>query len=223
VCDTGDEMDARLRRGLVNHLDGGFAEVVRTYGGLVYSAARGLSDRPADAEDLAAETFLRAYKALCSYDPSRLGSLAVRAWLVSILRNTARNQARDAARRPAPPPGFEPQGELAITTDPAEEAEGAESQRQLGAVLAQLPEAQRVSVVLRHVVGLSISDISAVLGTKDGTVKSHISRGLHRLRALLTDPAGAGGRAASNGRVDVTAMIDAAAQWVPASEGRKGR
>ncbi len=39
---------------------------------------------------------------------ARIGELAVRPWLLTILRNTARNAARDAARRPGPPPAFEP-------------------------------------------------------------------------------------------------------------------
>ncbi|HEX5346742.1 MAG TPA: sigma factor-like helix-turn-helix DNA-binding protein [Pseudonocardiaceae bacterium] len=41
-------------------------------------------------------------------------------------------------------------------------------------------------MVLRHVVGLPTSEVAEVLGCPDGTAKSHISRGLHRLRALLT-------------------------------------
>jgi RNA polymerase sigma-70 factor (ECF subfamily) len=64
--------------------------------------------------------------------------------------------------------------------------------RELGAVLAQLPEAQRVAVVLRHVVGLPTNEVAEVLGCPDGTAKSHISRGLHRLRALLTEQTGDG-------------------------------
>ena len=41
--------------------------------------------------------------------------------------------------------------------------------------------------MLRHVVDLPIGEIAEILGCKDGTAKSHISRGLQRLRTLLTD------------------------------------
>jgi RNA polymerase sigma-70 factor (ECF subfamily) len=171
---------------LVADLDAGFAEVVRTHERVVYSVALRLSSRPADAEDLAAEAFLRAYQALRGYPGERIASLRLRPWLLTIVRNTARNAARDAARRPDPPPTFEPAEQHACEPSVEQQVERDDLARELGAVLAQLPEAQRVAVVLRHVVGLPTSEVAEVLGCPDGTAKSHISRGLHRLRALLT-------------------------------------
>jgi RNA polymerase sigma-70 factor (ECF subfamily) len=61
-----------------------------------------------------------------------------------------------------------------------------ETQRELDALLTKLPEDHRIAVVLRHVVGLPTHEIAEVLGRKEGTVKSHISRGLARLRELQT-------------------------------------
>ncbi|MGH3602361.1 MAG: RNA polymerase sigma factor [Pseudonocardiaceae bacterium] len=171
---------------LVADLDSGFADVVRTHERVVYSVALRLSSRPADAEDLAAEAFLRAYQALRGYHSDRIASLRLRPWLLTVLRNAARNAARDAARRPAPPPGFEPE-QHSGGPSVEEQVEQHDIGRRLGAVLAQLPEAQRLAVVLRHVVGLPTSEVAEVLGCPDGTAKSHISRGLHRLRALLTE------------------------------------
>jgi len=63
-------------------------------------------------------------------------------------------------------------------------AERHESLRELGVLVRMLPPTQRVSVVLRHVVGLPIADVAAVLGCPVGTAKSHVSRGLARLRAM---------------------------------------
>jgi RNA polymerase sigma-70 factor (ECF subfamily) len=54
-----------------------------------------------------------------------------------------------------------------------------------------LPESQRVAVVLRHVSGLSLAEIAEVLDCPQGTVKSHISRGLTCLRALVPASKGA--------------------------------
>ena len=79
-----------------------------THERVVYSVALRLSDHADDAEDVAAETFLRAYRALRGYDAARIRALRIRPWLLTILRNTARNAARDAGRRPGPPPDFEP-------------------------------------------------------------------------------------------------------------------
>jgi RNA polymerase sigma factor (sigma-70 family) len=187
-----DEATQRLCEALIADLDTGFAEFMCKYSGIVYSVARGMTITAADAEDLASEAFLRAYRALCGYDRVRIAELALRPWLLTILRNTARNTARDAARRPAGPTGREPtEHDLdrghAIAADPAGRAEQDEMQRNLGTLLAELPEAQRTAVVLRHALGMSIAEIALVLNVKGGTAKSHISRGLQQLRALVTD------------------------------------
>lgn len=201
VCAVGDQdhldhQGERLLHALVADLDSGFADLVRAHERVVYSVALRLSNRPADAEDLAAEAFLRAYRALRDYDAERIASLRLRPWLLTVLRNVARNAARDAARRPDPPPVFEPAEQLAcgpsVEQSVEEQVEQDDIGRRLGAVLAQLPEAQRVAVVLRHVVGLPTSEVAEVLGCPDGTAKSHISRGLHRLRVLLTEQASDG-------------------------------
>ncbi|MGD9528855.1 RNA polymerase sigma factor [Pseudonocardia sp.] len=183
--------EAALAAGLVRDLDAGFAQVVHAHRDLLYSVARSFARADADAEDLAAETLLRAYRALCGYPPERIADLAVRPWLLTILRNTARNRARDAARRPGPPPAFEPAEDPSPAPGPAEQVEAAEVRRRLGDVLARLPEAQRTAVVLRHVQGLPTTEVAEVLGCKVGTAKSHISRGLARLRELLGGAAGA--------------------------------
>ena len=54
-------------------------------------------------------------------------------------------------------------------------------------LLGRLPEAQRTAVVLRHVEGVPTSEIAEILGCPEGTAKSHVSRGLRRLRALLAE------------------------------------
>lgn len=199
---TPDETEDRLRRALARDLDAGFAEVVRVHGDVVHSVARALTARAADAEDLAAESLLRAYRALRGYDASRVAALAVRPWLLTIVRNAARNAARDASRRPAPPPAFDPVEPASEIAGPAQEALRADDRRQLTAALAALPETQRSAVVLRHVVGLPTAEVAQVLGCAGGTAKSHVSRGLRRLRTLLTEPAdtGAAQRVSVSGR-----------------------
>ena len=186
---TEDEAEENLRLGLIIDLDAGFAQLVRRHERVVYSVALRLSAGPADAEDLSAEVFLRAYRALRGYDAARIREMRTRPWLLTILRNTARNAARDAARRPGPPPAFEPP-EPAITGPGVEQrVEDALMQREWGRLLGLLPEAQRVAVVLRHVEDLPTREIADILGCREGTAKSHVSRGLSRLRALLAEGA----------------------------------
>ena len=181
---SADRAAEALRVALVADLDSGFAEVVRSYERIVYSAALRLIGRPAEAEDVAAEAFLRAYRALRGYDAERIQCLRLRPWLLTIVRNTTRNSFREASRRPAPPPGVEPVETPAVGPSVAQQAEQNDLEQMLGALLSQLPDAQRQAVVLRHVVGLPTSEVAEVLGCPEGTAKSHISRGLRRLRAL---------------------------------------
>ena len=193
--DTRDGLDP-VAVALAHDLDSGFVEVVRVHENLLYSVARSFVRDPADAEDLAADALLRAYRGLCGYSADRITTLAVRPWLLTILRNTARNRARDAARRPPPPSRLEPVENPSTEPGPAERVERAELQHELGAALAELSEVQRTAVVLRHVQGLPNSEVALVLNCKEGTAKSHISRGLARLRTVLADTAPPlGGRA----------------------------
>src|SRR5882757_3587619 len=60
----------------------------------LYRAALRLTRKPADAEDLVQDTYLKAFRAADSFEPGT----NLRAWLFTILHNTARNRARDRAR-----------------------------------------------------------------------------------------------------------------------------
>lgn len=176
---------ADLLIALADDLDGGFAELVRTYQHVVYSVALRVSGgAPAEAEDLSAEAFLRAYRALRGYDRSRRLALQPRAWLLTIMLNTWRNSVRSASRRPAQMLWAEPPERPAPGPSVEQEAENAETRRHLAELLALLPVGQRTAVVLRHVGGLSIAEIATVMSVPEGTAKSHTSRGLHRLRQL---------------------------------------
>lgn len=174
----------RLLHQLVADLDAGFVELVRAYEGLLYSVALRLCERPVEAEDLAAEAFLRAYNALRDYSESRIVELRPRSWLLTIVLNIWRNNIRNASRRPRQITVADVPERLTATASAEELVERDESSRELTALVAQLPPAQRIAVVLRHVEGLPMADIAAVLGCPEGTAKSHVSRGLQQLRRL---------------------------------------
>ncbi|MEV0144742.1 MULTISPECIES: sigma-70 family RNA polymerase sigma factor [unclassified Nonomuraea] len=173
-----------VQKALLDDLDAGFAELYGAYRDVVFSTALRLSGRWADAEDLTAETFLRAYRALAGYDRERVAALRTRPWLLTILMNIWRNCARAKSRKPPPDLREEP----VDAVDPREGVEDAAVRRETGeelaGLLALLPDEQRAAVVLRHVADLPVSEIATVLRIPQGTVKSHVSRGLKRLRAL---------------------------------------
>lgn len=171
-----------LLRGIVDNLDEGFADLVRTYERTIYHVALRVTGSSSEAEDLVSECFLRAFRALRGFPEARVLSLEPRGWLLTILLNTWRNGLRNASRRV---------GEVAMAELPDQpDAEAGvekhvlrrESCAELNRLLSGLPVVQGSAITLRHVAGLSISEIAAVLGCPEGTVKSHISRGMRSLR-----------------------------------------
>ena len=160
--------------GLATDLDGTFGDLMEVLGPPVYSGLRRLY--PDVAEDLLQEAFIRAYQALSGYDANRIRALALRGWIWTIALNLGRNHARDRSRRPRPVELFD--------THPTVDPEPVDS-RLWDAWLAALSPVQRRAVVLRHVVGLSYTDLSIALDRPEGTLKADVSRGLARLRATI--------------------------------------
>jgi RNA polymerase sigma-70 factor (ECF subfamily) len=171
-------------------LDAAFAEVVQDHERAVFTTALRVSGRTADAQDLAAETFLRAYSALRRYGPDRIRGLRMRPWLITICLNHWRNQLRRASRRPRPESLRDSLADAEPTSlqeGPEEGAARGDDRQRLASLLQELPRNQRVAVVLRHVVGLSYAEVAGVLRCPEGTAKSHVSRGLDRLRTLTDE------------------------------------
>lgn len=190
-----------LTRSLASDLDGGFEGLVRTYQDRLYAFALRLTGSPRDAEEVAQDAFVRAYRALARYPTDRVAALKLRAWLFQVTVNVVRNRAR--ARRlaevpfPASDDGRESFGDRPDAEDerPEQAALRRDEQARLAAIVAGLPERYRAAVVLRHIQGLSYPEVAAALGQPVGTVKSNVHRGVAALRAAL-DAAGLGPDAA---------------------------
>lgn len=181
---SGERID-QLAEQVAVDLDAGFAQVVVAHASTVYSTALRVSRQPADADDLASETFMRAYQAMQAYPPEKLRGLALRPWLVTIVLNLWRNHLRDASRRPTTVP-FGPVHPACDPADgPEQTAVGQSELGDIGRLLAGLPELQRIPIVLRHVVGMSYTEIATVLECPVGSAKSQVSRGLAALRSQL--------------------------------------
>lgn len=146
--------------------------------------ARRMTRRPADAEDLAQEAFIRAYRALRGYDATTRAGLRSRGWLATIVTNLARNQAR---RRPAATADLEgiPEPSAPAAETPEHIAERRDAARTWRRRLDAVPPRYRRAVELRHVDGLSYPELAIVLGRPVGTVKSDVHRGVRALRDVI--------------------------------------
>lgn len=101
------------------------------------------------------------------------------------VRASLLNHARDRGRRrhlvAQPALLVEPQ-----TAKCGDLAEAQAARSELDAALVQLPSRQRAAVVLRVIEGLSEAETAALMGTSVGAAKSNLSRGLHKLRLVLS-------------------------------------
>ena len=182
--------DVALAAHLADDLEGAFPALVDAHASRLYTIAHRLLDVPGDAEEVAQDALIRAYRALDGYAATRIRELQLRPWLATIVVNLARNRRRRIAdRRPAislgplVDAGREPSERR--ESGPAAQAERADARRMLAASLLQLSPAVRAAVVLRHVDGLSVVEAATALGIPEGTVKAQVHRGLARLRTHL--------------------------------------
>ena len=139
-----------------------------------------------DAEEAAADGFLKAFRALGRFRRGR----PFRPWLLAIIANEARNRRRGAGRRQRLALRAAEQirpGDAA----PSPEADviDAERRRRLLEAVERLPDEQRLVVTCRYFLDLNEAETAAVLGIRTGTAKSRLSRALDRLREEMPDDA----------------------------------
>src|SRR5690625_4301238 len=150
---------------------------------------------PSDIEDIAQETFIKAYRAL----PDFRGDSAFYTWLYRIAINTARNWYVAQTRRPQTvDPRENPEGETFDQIDNLRDINTPEAllaSRQvaqtINQAMAELPEELRNAITLREVEGLSYDEIAQAMDCPVGTVRSRIFRAreaiANKLRPVLQD------------------------------------
>jgi RNA polymerase sigma factor (sigma-70 family) len=167
-----------------------FANVVLPYLGDAYALARWLARNDSDAEDIVQEACLRAFRGIAGF-----GDVNARAWLLSIVRNTAftwlkkhRDPRLVAVENIELVEATGPErdeGPFAGPSSPeASLIERADAAR-LEAAIAALPEEFRETLVLRDLQGLDYRAIAEVTGVPIGTVMSRLARARRRLMAQL--------------------------------------
>ena len=164
-----------------------FNQLVMAYQGTAYNVAFRLMGQPEAAADACQDAFLKAYKAIQQY---RGGSF--KSWLLRIVTNTCYDQLRYNSRRPATSLDDlteESEEHNIKLTSNAERPEDHVLRDELNDLLQlgvnQIPEDQRIVLVLSDIQGLSYQEIAAIIDQPLGTVKSRLSRGRRRLRDFL--------------------------------------
>ena len=148
----------------------------------VFRLAYLITGDPDDAADVAQEAFIRAYRALDRFDPSR----PLRPWLLSIAANLARNRLRSVGRYLAALG-------RALRADPEAMAVGGKRDRypvegqagELWQAVRRLSKVDQEIIYLRYFLELSEAETAQAIDAAVGTVKSRAHRALGRLRVMV--------------------------------------
>lgn len=175
--------DGRLRALMRQYQDGRFDAFDELYAALAPPLRRYLCSQVRDAaraEDLVQETFVQLHRARHTYD----AAYPVMPWAIAIARHVWLMDRRTLSRRPRPTEDVADLP-LPVRAEADSFAERAEVRRALG----QIAASQREAVIQHHVWGLSFKEIAERAGIAESAAKLRSSRGMARLRALLTPKA----------------------------------
>ncbi len=179
---TGPPLDDRVRAAQEGDA-AAFDELVRaTYAG-TYSLAYQLTGNPEDANDVAQDTYLRAFRALTRFR----GDAAFPTWLYRITVNSASN-VMAKRRRTASETPLEDHLHLVETnpdTDPVARAMASDLRDRVRSSFAGLPSLLRQVIVLREIEGLPHSAIAEKLGISEAAAKVRLHRARQKLKADL--------------------------------------
>ncbi|MBW3600066.1 MAG: RNA polymerase sigma factor [Planctomycetes bacterium] len=160
-------------------------QIAEQYFARIHRAALVLCGNPWDADDLAQETFLVLARQIDDFQ----GRSSIYTWLYGVLLNLERRERRRyGTRNRKLKIVWENEAEAASAAPPAAAAaEASEWKQSLWSRVAQLPDGQRQTLVLRFSEGLAYHEIADTLGCPLGTVKSRIFHGLAALRRALEE------------------------------------
>jgi len=157
-------------------------ELVALHQSSAFRVALGILGGEADAKDAAQDGILRALKGLAGFR----GDASFRTWLLAIVANEARSMLRRTARRREAPRD----DDFAADSLTGGVAEGVVLRAEVArvrALLARLPEKQRLAVQLRVDEGLSFREVGDVIGSSEGAARVNYHHGIRRLREWLKE------------------------------------
>lgn len=188
MTERGTRADEVLISMIARGDEAALGELYDRYSGLLFSLAAGILRSDADAEDVTAEVFSRAWSGASRFDPVR-GS--ARAWLVTMTRSRSIDRLRARGRRQSAherSASIDPEGAaVPLGQRQAADARLEHNRRRevMLEALQDLPDAQRTVIEMAYYGGLSQSEIAGELGEPLGTVKTRARAALQKLRASL--------------------------------------
>src|SRR6266511_2697096 len=177
--DTDQQVVNRAREGDV----AAFEELIRLHSAQIYRALVRMLGNSADAEEVAQEAFLKAWKGLAGFRGDALFST----WLFRIAINEGNRRLARDARRPTLPIDNVMAEATDLAEGPAALAESAELEAYLERCVVELPAQYRAAVVLRDVEGLTNGEAADALGLNVRNFKSRLHRGRMVIRRRLEE------------------------------------
>ncbi|HEY7888286.1 MAG TPA: RNA polymerase sigma factor RpoE [Steroidobacteraceae bacterium] len=177
---SADASDLSLVRRVQRGDKGAFDALVLKYQHKLVKLVMRYVRNPAEAEDIAQEAFIKAYRAL----PQFRGDSAFYTWLYRIAINTAKNAVVSRDRSPVEydldrsntDESYDMQGRMKDSETPEGLVLTDEIRSTVNAAIEELPEDLRTAIVLRELEGLSYEEIAATMACPVGTVRSRIFR-----------------------------------------------
>ncbi len=181
-----NDPDLELVRGSQRGDEAAFAELVRRHQQPVFRFCVRILKNAEDAEDIAQETFVQAYRNIGRFRPKAKFST----WLFTIARNLSLNLIRDEKRgRRIMVSVDDENAGVNLVADaarrPDRQAAGGETSELVRAAIDKLMPAHKTIIVLRDLEGLSYDEIAEVMKCRAGTVKSRLSRARQHLKELM--------------------------------------
>lgn len=171
------------RQLLAAHCDGdpdAFGELFRRHRDRMWALALRTTRDPEVAADAVQEAFIAAFRGAESFR----GDAAVTTWLHRIVVNASLDRLRRT--RPVAPL---PEADLSILADPQDHHHSVDVRLDIRAALEQIPEGQRMALILVDMHGLSVAEAATILDVAEGTIKSRCARGRAAMALLLGLPA----------------------------------
>jgi RNA polymerase sigma factor (sigma-70 family) len=161
-----------------------FETIVGAHHAEIYRYLRRVTASASEADDLAQETFLRAWRA---YRALR-EEANVRAWLFTIATNVARNHFRSESRRRRALDALEVDGPaVGDGGDPEGERRMREARARVEAAVDGLPVRQRLAFIMRKIHDLDYDAIATSLGCSADTARAHVFQALRKVRRSLDE------------------------------------
>ena len=165
-----------------------FRVLVHLHRDRAYGLALRLLRSEQDAEEVAQDAFVRAWRAIGEFR----GDASFSTWLYRIVWRRALDRAAVLKTRREREVALDPEGEVEVRVAPTTGArEGADPDR-FERLIASLSEAQRAVVTLFYSEDLSVAEVGRALEMPEGTVKTHLSRARSALRRRIAEEQGAG-------------------------------